>query len=165
MTDKSVPAPYGKVTPYLCIDGAAKAFDFYRTAFGATERVRVQLPNGLIAHAEIMIGDSIVMLADVYEGGGLRAPRALGGSSISLNVYVPDVDAIFTKAIESGATKVYGPQNMFYGDRSGTVRDPFGHVWVFSTRKEEITDDELKRRALDIYNSLNAAPAKAGAPS
>jgi PhnB protein len=163
MTDKSAPAPYGTVTPYLCIAGAAKALDFYKGAFGAKERVRVQLPNGLIAHAEIMIGDSIVMLADVYEEGGLTPPRALGGSSVSLNVYVPDVDSSFVKAIEAGATKVCGLQNMFYGDRSGTVRDPFGHVWVLSTRKEEITVDELKRRALDICYSLNAAPAKAGA--
>ncbi|MCX7898616.1 MAG: VOC family protein [Methylocystis sp.] len=164
MTDNSVPAPYAKVTPYLCIAGAAKALDFYKTAFGAKERVRVELPNGLIAHAEIMIGDSIVMLADVYEEGGLTPPKMLGGSTASLNVYVPDVDAVFVRAIEAGATKVCGLQNMFYGDRSGTVRDPFGHVWVFSTRKEEITVDELKRRALDIYYSLNASPAKAGTP-
>jgi len=164
MPDKSVPAPYGKVTPYLCIAGAAKALDFYKGAFGAKERVRIELPNGLIAHAEIMIGDSIVMLSDVYEDSGLTSPRTLGGSSVSLNVYVPDVDSIFIKAIEAGATKVCGPQNMFYGDRSGTVRDPFGHVWAFSTRKEEITVDELRRRALDIYYSLNAAPAKAETP-
>jgi PhnB protein len=164
MTDKSVPAPYGKVTPYLCIAGAAKALDFYKGAFGAKERVRIELPNGLIAHAELMIGDSIVMISDVYEGSGLTAPRTLGGSSVSLNVYVPDVDSVFIKSIEAGATKVSSPQNMFYGDRSGTVRDPFGHVWAFATRKEEITTDELKRRALDIYYSLNAAPAKAEAP-
>jgi PhnB protein len=162
MTDTSVPAPYGKVTPYLCIAGAAKALDFYNSAFGAKERVRIELPNGLIAHAEIMIGDSIVMLSDVYEESGLASPRTLGGSSVSLNVYVPDVDSIFIKAIEAGATKVCGLENTFYGDRSGTVRDPFGHVWAFATRKEEITVDELKRRALDIYSSLNAAPAKAG---
>jgi PhnB protein len=162
MTDTSVPAPYGKVTPYLCIAGAAKALDFYNSAFGAKERVRIELPNGLVAHAEIMIGDSIVMLSDVYEESGLASPRTLGGSSVSLNVYVPDVDSIFIKAIEAGATKVCGLQNRFYGDRSGTVRDPFGHVWAFATRKEEITVDELKRRALDIYSSLNAAPAKAG---
>ncbi|WP_018409431.1 VOC family protein [Methylocystis rosea] len=162
MTDTSVPAPYGKVTPYLCIAGAAKALDFYNSAFGAKERVRIELPNGLIAHAEIMIGDSIVMLSDVYQESGLASPRTLGGSSVSLNVYVPDVDSIFIKAIEAGATKVCGLQNRFYGDRSGTVRDPFGHVWAFATRKEEITVDELKRRALDIYSSLNAAPAKAG---
>jgi PhnB protein len=162
MTDTSVPAPYGKVTPYLCIAGAAKALDFYNSAFGAKERVRIELPNGLVAHAEIMIGDSIVMLSDVYEESGLASPRTLGGSSVSLNVYVPDVDSIFIKAIEAGATKVCGLQNRFYGDRSGTVRDPFGHVWAFATRKEEITVDELKRRALDIYSFLNAAPAKAG---
>ncbi|MBG0791936.1 VOC family protein [Methylocystis sp. H62] len=130
MTDTSVPAPYGKVTPYLCIAGAAKALDFYNSAFGAKERVRIELPNGLIAHAEIMIGDSIVMLSDVYEESGLASPRTLGGSSVSLNVYVPDVDSIFIKAIEADATKVCGLQNRFYGDRSGTVRDPFGHVWA-----------------------------------
>lgn len=162
MTDTSVPAPYGKLTPYLCIAGAAKALDFYSSACGAKERVRIELPNGLIAHAEIMIGDSIVMLSDVYEESGLASPRTLGGSSVSLNVYVPDVDSIFIKAIEAGATKVCSLQNKYYGDRSGTVRDPFGHVWAFATRKEEITVDELKRRALDIYSSLNAAPAKAG---
>lgn len=164
MTDRSVPAPYGKVTPYLCIAGAAKALDFYNSAFDAKECVRIELPNGLIAHAEIMIGNSIVMLSDINEESGLTSPRALGGSSVSLNVYVPDVNSIFVKAIETGAIKVCELQNMFYGDRSGTVRDPFGHVWVFSTRKEEITVDELKRRALDIYYSLNAAPAKARTP-
>ncbi len=154
MTDKAVPAPYGSVTPYLCIAGAANALDFYKAAFGATERVRVELPNGLIAHAEIMIGDSIVMLADVYEEGGLTPQKALGGSTASLNIYVADVDSVYVRAIEQGATKVCGLQNMFYGDRSGTVRDPFGHVWVLATRKEEITSDELKRRALEIYHSL-----------
>ncbi|HEY8124786.1 MAG TPA: VOC family protein [Methylocystis sp.] len=164
MTDTSVPAPYGTVTPYLCIAGAAKALDFYKDVFGARERVRIELPNGLIAHAEIMIGDTIVMLSDVYEESGLTSPSALRGSSVSLNVYVRDVDSIFIKAIEAGAKKVCGPQNMFYGDRSGTVRDPFGHVWAFAMRKEEITVDELKRRAWEIYYSLNAAPAKAAKP-
>ncbi|WP_210331182.1 hypothetical protein [Methylocystis sp. H62] len=101
MTDTSVPAPYGKVTPYLCIAGAAKALDFYSSAFGAKERVRIELRNGLIAHAEIMIADLIVMLSDVYEESGLASRRTLGGSSVGLNVYVPDVDSIFTKGLRS----------------------------------------------------------------
>ncbi len=154
MTARTIPEPYRSVTPYLCVDGAAKALDFYKQAFGAKERMRLDMPNGKLAHAEMMIGDCVVMLADVSDEGGLHAPTALSGSTASMHIYVDDdVDTMFVRAIEAGAKKVSGLQNMFYGDRSGTVRDPFGHVWILSMRKEDISLDELKRRALEIFHS------------
>jgi PhnB protein len=141
-----IPEGYHNVTPYLIIDGAAAALDFYQTAFGAKEVMRMPNPEGKVAHAEILLGNSHVMLADEYPDMGYRGPQAYGGTSVSLMVYVPDVDATFAKAISAGATELRSIADQFYGDRSGTLRDPFGHVWTISTHVEDVSSEEIQRR-------------------
>src|SRR5688572_5566328 len=125
MTVKSIPEGYHSVTPYLSIQGAADAIEFYKRAFNATEMFRLVAPGGTIVHAEIRIGDSPIMLADPCETGSFRSPQSLGGSSIGLHVYVEDVDALFAQAIDAGAKSVRPVQDQFYGDRTGTLEDPF----------------------------------------
>ena len=141
-----LPEGYHNVTPYLIIDGAAAALDFYRTAFGAEEVMRMPSPDGRIGHAEILVGTSHVMLADEHPDMGYRGPKAYGGTPVSLMVYVPDVDATCAKAISAGATELRAIANQFYGDRSGTLQDPFGHVWTISTHIEDVTPEEIERR-------------------
>ena len=141
-----LPEGYHNVTPYLIIDGAAAALDFYRTAFGAQEVMRMPSPDGRIGHAEILVGTSHVMLADEHPDMGYRGPQAYGGTPVSLMVYVPDVDATFAKAISAGATELRAIANQFYGDRSGTLQDPFGHVWTISTHIEDVAPEEIERR-------------------
>ena len=141
-----IPEGYHSVTPYLIVDGASEAIDFYCKAFGATEKLRLPRPDGKLAHAEITIGGSHVMLADEVPDMGFRGPQALGGSAVSLLIYVPDVDATFAQAIAAGATEVRPVVDQFYGDRSGTLRDPFGHVWSLATHIEDVPQAEVERR-------------------
>ncbi len=141
-----IPTGYHAVTPYLIIDGAAKALDYYAAVFGAKEVLRMPGPNGEIGHAEIMIGDSHVMLADEHPQLGYRGPQAGAPTSSSLMVYVPDVDATFAKAIAAGAKEQRAVADQFYGDRSGTLTDPFGHVWTISTHVEDVTPEEIQKR-------------------
>jgi PhnB protein len=131
----------------LIIKGAAAALEFYKKAFGATELFRMAMPNGAIGHAEIQIGDSRLMLADEAPAIGTRSPLALGGSPVSIMLYVPDVDAMFKRALAAGASETRPVTDQFYGDRSGMLTDPFGHSWNISTHKEDITPEELGRRA------------------
>lgn len=146
-TVKPIPEGYHTATPYLIVKGAANALDFYKRAFGATELVRLPQPDGRIGHAEIRIGDSIIMLADEATETGYRSPQALGGSSVGILLYVEDADAVFNQAVSSGA-KVQRPlQDQFYGDRIGGITDPFGHIWWIATHKEDVAPEELKRRA------------------
>ena len=126
---KPIPEGYHAVTPYLVVDGAAKALDFYARAFGATERMRMPGPGGKIGHAEINIGDSVIMLADEHPEMGARGPRAYGGAAVSLHLYVPDVDETVRKAQAAGAKLVRPVEDKFYGDRMGCIEDPFGHHW------------------------------------
>jgi PhnB protein len=147
MSAKAIPDGYHTATPYLIIKGAAAALDFYKQAFGATELFRMAGPDGRIGHAEIRIGDSQIMLADEVPGMGFLSPQTLGGSPISLMLYVPDVDKVFQQAVAAGATSQRPVQNQFYGDRSGTLKDPFGHVWTIGTHVEDVPPDELRRRA------------------
>ena len=140
-----IPDGYQAVTPYLIVSGAARALDFYTQVFGATEIMRMPGPNG-IAHAEIRIGDSVVMLADESPDMGYKGPVALGGSPVSLMLYVADVDATFQRAITAGAVQQRPVQDQFYGDRSGTLEDPFGHVWTVATHIEDVAPDEIDRR-------------------
>src|SRR5215467_4962027 len=142
-----IPKGYHAVTPYLIIDGAANAIEFYKKAFGATELFRFPAPGGKIGHAEIKIGDSPVMVADEYPGMGYKGPQSLGGSPRTLMIYVEDVDNVFNRAVNAGATVKEAVQDKFYGDRSGTLTDPFGHVWHISTHKEDVSMEELERRA------------------
>ena len=142
---KSIPDGYHSVTPYLVIKGAADAIEFYKKAFGATELFRME-HEGKIGHAEIKIGDSPIMLADEHPAMGHVGPKTLGGSPVSLMIYVDDVDTIFNQAIESGSEPVKPLQDQFYGDRSGTLKDPFGHVWTVATHKEDVSPEEMGKR-------------------
>jgi PhnB protein len=146
MAVKPVPDGYHTVTPYLIVSGAAQAIDFYTRAFGATELMRMPDAKGRIGHAEIRIGDSVIMLADEHPEMGYRGPRALGGSSVSILLYVPDVDAMFERAIKAGGKSQRPVADQFYGDRMGTLEDPFGHVWTIGTHVEDVSDEEIKRR-------------------
>ena len=147
MAVKPIPEGYRSVTPYLALKQAADAIEFYRRAFGAKERMRMPGPDGKIGHAELEIGNSVIMLADEHPDMDFRGPASIGGTSVTLHLYVPDVDATFSKATAAGATPVRPVQDQFYGDRSGSVRDPFGHVWYIATHKEDLTTEELRRRA------------------
>ncbi len=142
-----IPEGYHSVTPYLILKNAADAIEFYKKAFGAVELLRMAAPGGKIGHAEIKIGDSPVMLSDEYPDMGFKGPESLGGTPVSLMIYVDDVDKIFPQAIAAGGKEVRPLQNQFYGDRSGTLTDPFGHVWTISTHVEDIPEEELAKRA------------------
>lgn len=155
MTVKPIPDGYHSITPYLSIKGASEAIAFYQRAFGAIELFRMAMPNGEIGHAEIKIGDSSIMLADPCETGVLRSPHALGGSAVGLHLYVEDVDALFAQASEAGAKIVEPIEDRFYGDRSGTLEDPFGHVWFLSTHKENLTPEELEARAKAFFEKAS----------
>ena len=147
MAVRPIPDGYHAVTPYLIVEGAARALDFYKDVFGATEQMRMAGPAGRVAHAEIRIGDSVVMLADEVPDMGYRGPKGYGGSAVSLMVYVDDVDATFQRALAAGAIERRAVQNQFYGDRSGTLEDPFGHIWTVSTHVEDLTPQEISQRA------------------
>lgn len=142
-----IPEGYHSVTPYLVVDGAARAIEFYKQAFGAEEVFRMEDEGGRVGHAEIKIGDSHVMLADEHPEMGARGPRALGGSPVSLMLYVGDVDAVVGRAVEAGAKLTRPVENQFYGDRTGGVEDPFGHAWYVATHVEDVPPEELKARA------------------
>jgi len=148
MANKAKPIPdgYHSVTPYLAVKGAADAIEFYKKAFGASEVMRFPQPDGRVGHAEIKIGDSRVMLADESPEMDFLSPHARGGSAVQLHVYVEDVDSVCKQALAAGAREVRPVQDQFYGDRLGTVADPFGHVWHVSTHKEDLSMDEIKRR-------------------
>jgi PhnB protein len=146
MSVSPVPTGYHNLTPYLVVDGAAAALAWYTKAFNAREMMRLAAPGGKIGHAEIEIGDSRIMLADEAPAHNAKAPGAFGGSPISLHLYVPDVDAVVARATAAGATVKSPPENKFYGDRQGTVLDPFGHTWHISTHIEDVTNTEIERR-------------------
>ncbi len=156
MSVKPIPEGYHSVTPYLMIKGASTAIEFYKRAFGATEVFRLSQPNGQIGHAEIKVGDSTLMLADSCEEGPPRNPHSLGGSSVGLHVYVEDVDGQFAQAVSAGAKIVKPLQDQFYGDRSGTLEDPFGHLWFLATHKEDLTPEEINRRAEALFKPVPA---------
>ena len=146
MPVKSIPDGYHTATPYLIVRGAAQALDFYQAAFGATELYRLPDPSGRIGHAEIQIGDSRLMLADEFPEMGVRGPQSLNGTSVSILLYVEDVDARFQQAITAGATVTRPLKDQFYGDRSGTMTDPFGHQWTIATHKEDVSPEEMQTR-------------------
>jgi PhnB protein len=143
---KPIPDGYHSVTPYLIIDGAARALDFYKRAFDAKELMRIPSPHDKIGHAEIKIGNSVIMLADEHPEMDARSPSHFGGSPVSIMVYLEDVDKQFKQAIEAGATELRPVTDQFYGDRSGTLKDPFGHSWHLSTHKEDVSMEEMSRR-------------------
>ncbi len=144
-----IPDGYHTATPYLIIQGAAKAIDFYKRAFGAEELFRMDM-GGKLGHAEIKIGNSPIMLADEHPEMGAKGPQAYGGTPVSIMLYVKDVDAQAKQAIAAGAKVLRPVQDQFYGDRSGTFADPFGHIWTLATHKEDVPPDELERRAAQM---------------
>jgi PhnB protein len=144
---KPIPEGYHSLTPYLIVTDGAQAIEFYKKAFGATEVMRFPAPGGKIGHAELRIGDSLVMLADEHPDMGCRGPEAYGGTPVSLHLYVEDVDRVFGQALAAGAKQQRPVKDQFYGDRSGTLQDPFGHVWTVSTHKEDLSPEEMQKRA------------------
>jgi PhnB protein len=146
MTVKPIPEGYHAVTPYLAVEDAARAIDFYKQAFGATERMRMEGPGGSIGHAEIQIGDSVLMLSDPFPQSSVKAPTELGGTSASVFLYVEDVDAVVDQAVAAGASLTMPIEDMFWGDRFGSVTDPFGHVWSVATHKEDLTPEQIAER-------------------
>lgn len=146
MSVSPVPTGYRSVTPYLVVDGAVRALAWYAEAFGARELMRLAAPEGRIGHAEIDIGDSRIMLADESAASDARAPAAFGGSPVRLHLYVPDVDATIARAAAIGAEVTHQPEDKFYGDRMGSLLDPFGHIWHIATHIEDVTTEEMEKR-------------------
>ena len=146
---KPIPDGYPQVMPYLSVDNAAGAIEFYTEVFGAKERMRMPSPDGRIGHAELQIGDSVIMLADEFPEMGVRGPKSIGGTPVTLSVYVEDVDRVFDLAIKSGATSLQSVQNQFYGDRSGQFEDPFGHRWSVASHIEDLSPDEMAKRGAE----------------
>jgi PhnB protein len=146
---KPIPDGYPQVMPYLCVDNAVAAIDFYTKVLGAKERMRMPSPDGTIGHAELQIGDSVIMLSDEYPDMGVRSAKSIGGSPVTLSVYVEDVDGVFDLAVTSGAKALRPVQDQFYGDRSGQFEDPFGHRWSVATHIEDISPDEMAKRATE----------------
>jgi PhnB protein len=142
-----IPADYPRLSPYLCVDGADAAIAFYCEVFGGTERFRLGGADGRVGHAEIQIGDSVLMLSDEWPDMGVRGPSAYGGTAVTLGVYVDDVDAVVADALRRGATLVRPVEDHFYGDRSGHILDPWGHRWSVATHIEDVAPDEMARRA------------------
>jgi PhnB protein len=148
-----LPQDYPRVSPYLCVDGADAAIAFYATVFGAVERLRLDGPDGRVGHAELTIGDSLIMLSDEYLEMGAKAPGTVGGTPVTLHVYVEDADATFEEAIRGGATSLRPVEDQFYGDRSGQFVDPFGHRWNVSTHVEDVAPDEIAIRSARMLES------------
>jgi PhnB protein len=144
---KPIPDDYPRVSAYLHIDGASAAIAFYEKVLGAKERMRMGGPDDKVAHAELQVGDSVIMLADEFPDMNVLGPRSIGGTPVSLMVYVEDVDATFERAISEGATSLQPVEDKFYGDRSGQFEDPFGHHWTVSSHVEDVAPDELMERA------------------
>jgi PhnB protein len=158
-TVKPIPDGYHSLTPYLYVKGAVDAIEFYRSAFGAQELFRMPNPDGTVGHAEIKIGDSIVMLADESPQIGALSPQSLKGTSFSFVLYVEDVDATFKRAIAAGATEKRPLENKFYGDRTGMISDPFGHEWSISTHVEDVSPEEMDKRAAAEMAKMAGAPS------
>ncbi len=150
MTVQPVPAGYHTATIYLIVKGGLKALDWYKKAYGAVELMRFEGPGGVLGHAEIKIGDSPIMLADEFPDMGHKSPTTLGGTPAGICLYVKDCDALFNQAVAAGATVLKPLQDQFYGDRSGTVTDPFGHNWTIATHIEDVSPEEMRRRHDDM---------------
>jgi PhnB protein len=157
MPVKPIPEGYRSITPYLIVNNAAASIEFYKRAFGATERFRMAGPNGKVGHAELAIGDSVIMLADEFPEMNAKSPLSYGGSPASVYLYVDDVDAVYQRALDAGATADRPVQDQFYGDRTGCIKDPSGHSWALATHKEDLTPEEIDRRHKEFMKSMSAA--------
>ena len=149
---KPIPDGYPRVTPYLCVDGAADAIKFYEKVLGAKERMHMPGPDGKIGHAELELGESIIMLADEHPDIGAVGPKTVGGTPVMISVYVEDVDSVFDAAIQAGATEIRAVEDQFYGDRSGQFEDPFGHRWNVSTHVEDVPPEEMEKRMAEAMS-------------
>ncbi|HBI42738.1 MAG TPA: glyoxalase [Planctomycetales bacterium] len=147
---KPIPEGYHSVTPYLIVNGGAAAIEFYKKAFGATEVMRLPGPDGKVGHAEIRIGDSVIMLADEHPEMGAKSPHTIGGTPVSILLYVEDVDAVVRQAVAAGAKITRPVEDKFYGDRMGGLDDPFGHVWYVATHTKDVTPEEMKKGAAQL---------------
>ena len=147
MSVNPIPSGYPRVTPYLSVNGGAAAIEFYSQVFGAAERMRMPGPGDTIGHAELQLGDSVIMLADEAVDIGFRSPKTLGGSPVIISVYVDDVDAVVERAVQAGATLLRPVEDQFYGDRSGQFEDPFGHRWSVASHVEDVSPEEMEQRA------------------
>jgi PhnB protein len=146
MSTNPIPASYQSATPYIIVNDASAAINFYQSVFGASEFIRLADPSGKVMHAELRIGSAAIMLADEFPEMGYRSPSTLGGSPVSLLLYVKEVDAVFARAIAADATQIMPVSDQFDGDRRGTLRDPFGHIWLLASKVEEISPEEIQRR-------------------
>ncbi len=156
MAVKPIPEGYHTVTPYLAVDDAAEAIDYYKKVFGAKERVRMDAPGGKIGHAELEVGDSLVMLSDPFPQASTKPPQELGGTSVSVFLYVEDVDATVKQAVDAGATITMEVADQFWGDRMGSFTDPFGHSWSIATHVEDVPPEEMAERAKTAMASMSA---------
>lgn len=153
---KAIPDDFPGATPYLSISGAASAIEFYAKAFGATEIMRLAMPDGRIGHADLKIGGATIMLADEFPEMGFRGPQSLGGTPVTIHLYVEDVDALAQRAVAAGATLESAVKDEFYGDRVARLKDPYGHRWMFATRQEDVSPDEMRRRAAALFGVTEA---------
>jgi len=156
MAVKPIPDGYHTATPYLTLDDAAAAIAYYEKAFGAKERVRMDTPDGKVGHAELEIGDSLVMLSDEFPQGSTRSPKELGGTSAGVFMYVEDVDAVVKRAVDAGATVTMEVADQFWGDRFGSIRDPFGHSWSIATHVEDVTPEQVAERARKAMAAMSS---------
>jgi PhnB protein len=150
---KPIPDEYPQLMPYLIVDGAAEAIEYYKGALGASERMRMGGPDGRVGHAELQIGDAVVMLADANPDMGMQHPRAIGGTPVTLHLYVEDADAVFERAVRAGAKPLRPMEDRFYGDRSGQFEDPYGHRWNVATHVEDVSEEEMQRRLAAMAES------------
>lgn len=156
MSVKAIPEGFHSLTVYMGVKDAAKAIEFYKKAFGATENFHLNNPDGKVGHADIQIGDSRLMLADPCDQGGFKSADPMSKTSFGMYLYVPDVDTQFKRAVDAGATVVSEVKDQFYGDRSGAVRDPFGHLWFIATHKEDLTPEQIGKRADVAFKQMQA---------
>jgi PhnB protein len=157
MAVQPVPEGYNTVTPYLAVPNAAEAIDFYARALGAKERSRMAGPGGSVMHAELEVGDSLIMLSDPFPQASTKTPKDLGGTSVNIFLYVDDIDAAYKQAIDAGATSLMEPDDMFWGDRFGSVEDPFGHTWTIATHIEDVSPEEMQKRSEEFMASMASA--------
>jgi PhnB protein len=154
-----VPEGYHTITPYLAVENASEAIDFYQRAFGAQERVRMDGPGGAIMHAELQVGDSMIMLSDPFPQSSTTPPKQLGGTSVSIFAYVENIDDVYKQAIDAGASSLMEPDDMFWGDRFGSVQDPFGHSWTIATHIEDVEPEEMQRRSEEFMSQMAGSPS------
>ena len=157
MAVKPIPEGYHTTTPYLAVEDAAAAIDYYKKAFGAKERGRMEAPGGKIGHAELEIGDSLVMLSDPFPQASTKPPNEIGGATSSVFMYVEDVDAVVKQAVDAGATIVMEPEDQFWGDRFGTIKDPFGHIWGIATHVADLSPEEIAERGREAMAAMGSS--------